>query len=591
MFRSFLRESSHFSNNILFLLAIFPATLLAFLIYSYAVDLPYWDQWAIATLFDKINNDSLSFSDLIAQHNESRKFFPRLLFIGLAYFTHWDVRYEMLVIFLLACIVSINLYYLSNLTIKGCTNKKLLIASISNLLIFAPIQWENWLWGIQIVVFVPIVCITSCVLLAYSRLDIKAKFGLGICLSTISTFSYANGMLCWIIVFPVILLKCKKELSKNKWLIFAWIFAFTINVVTYFYNYKKPPSHPSFSEGLLHPLHAIHYFLSFLGAPLSFGTTSNRLIIGPIIGFALILLLLASCTYLLKFANDSFLLHNMAGWLTIGTYTVISGIITTSGRVGFGVDQSLASRYTTFSIYLIVSLIYIIVIIYDDLQKKNLLNKYKKRLNRYVYVITGIILVLHLLTSMQAIASMNDLKRDRLLAKSCLQFINILPDECLTKNVYPDLGHLKRYANAIDKLGLLRPHLVKNIIIEDIKQADRVSQKNYGWFDNLRKDVNGSYLASGWAVLPDRGEPADSVILTYETAKDQFRMFSLVNDVKMERVDVAKSLNKSTYLKSGWQKHFSIINITNRSVKLVAWGFDANTGKYFQLNGSHIIQK
>lgn len=591
MFPNFLKKLHNLSNNILFLLAIFPAALLGFLIHSYAVDVPYWDQWAVATLFEKINNNSLYFSDLIAQHNESRKFFPRLLFIGLAYFTHWDVRYEMLVIFLLACIVSLNLYYLSNLTIQGGTNKKLLIAGISNLLIFAPIQWENWLWGIQIVVFVPIVCITSCVLLTYSRLDIKAKFGLGICLSTISTFSYANGILCWIIVFPILFLKWKNGLSKNKWLIFAWIFAFTVNAVTYFYNYQKPPHHPSFSEGLIHPLHAIHYFLSFLGAPLSFGNTSSRLIIGPLIGFALILLFLASCTYLLKFVNDSFLLHNMAGWLTIGIYTVISGIITTSGRVGFGVQQSLDSRYTTFSIYLIVSLVYIVVIIYDDLQKKNLLNKYKKRFQRYVYVFTGIILVLHLLTSMQAIGSMNNLRKDRLLAKSCLQFINILPDECLTKKVYPDLAHLKRYANAIDKLGLLRPHLVKNIIIEDTKQAHQVSQKNYGWFDNLTKDINGSYIASGWAVLPDRGEPADSVILTYEIAKGQFKMFSLVNDVKMERIDVAKSLNKSTYLKSGWQKDFSVNNITSGSIKLVAWGFDANTGKYFQLNGSHIIQK
>lgn len=53
--------------------------------------MPLQDQWEIAPIFEKVNNKTLSFSDLMAQHNESRNFFPRLIFIALAFLTNWNV--------------------------------------------------------------------------------------------------------------------------------------------------------------------------------------------------------------------------------------------------------------------------------------------------------------------------------------------------------------------------------------------------------------------------------------------------------------------------------------------------------------------
>ena len=168
--------------------------------------MPIQDQWQISTIFEKFNQRTLSFNDLIAQHNESRKFFPRLIFLTLAFITKWNIRYEMLVTFLLACIVSINIYLLNRLTIGGSRIKGLTIALISNIFIFSAVQYENWLWGIQIVVFTPIVCITICILIAYSRLNNIAQILICMVLSTISTFSYANGLLAWVIVLPVLAL-------------------------------------------------------------------------------------------------------------------------------------------------------------------------------------------------------------------------------------------------------------------------------------------------------------------------------------------------------------------------------------------------
>lgn len=577
-----------------FILAIFPAFFLGLLILKYSVNIPYWDQWRIAPLFEKVEHGSLTFSDLIAQHNESRKFFSRLIFIGLAFLTHWDVRYEMLVIFLFACLLSLNVYYLSKLTVGGSTLKRLLLATISNLLIFSPIQYENWLWGIQIVVFIPIVCITTCILVSYSRLAARAKFLISMCLSTVSTFSYANGLLCWLVLFPILVLKSRNELNKNRWLIFAWIAGFISNAVLYFYNYQKPGHHPSFWEAIKYPLRSIHYLLSFFGAPLGFGIGTNPLNISTIIttstviGLAIVLIFLASCLYILRFSKDFNLLNRVAGWLTIALYTLASAIITTLGRVGFGVEQSLSSRYTTFSVYLTVCLIYIVAIIIDDIKKKDLVAKNIKSITKFSCFLTAIIVVFHVSASTFAVNCMHDHRIDLLQRKSCLAFINIVQEDCL-KKVFPYVDYLKYVANDINRLGFLNPGLVKSSRIQDIEVDKNMKSLNYGVFDVLKKASKDEYVASGWAVLPARREPADSVILTYANAEGNSTVFALANVRTTARYDVAKTLKQESYFSSGWQKKIPVSKLPKDAIKLDAWAFDSNTGKAFHLNGTHVI--
>ncbi|HCF30335.1 MAG TPA: hypothetical protein DEV81_24765 [Cyanobacteria bacterium UBA11049] len=584
----------YFSDKILkfisFSLAILPAIFLGILIFMYGVNSPYWDQWVVGNLFIKFHSRSLSFSDLFDQQNESRLFFPRLIFISLAYLTHWDVRYEFWVIFLLACIVSANIYCLSNLTVSGSTLKKLLLATISNLLIFSPIQYENWLWGIQIVVFVPIVCLTTCILVAYSGLSARAKFLICMCLSTVSTYSYANGILCWVLALPVLTLKSRKELAKNRWLLFIWIISFVINAVAYFYNYQKPSYHPSCLEALKHPQQAIHYFLSFLGAPLAFGSDIEPLTAAPIIGLALILLFLASSFYVLKKASSSNLLLLLAGWLTIGWYTIISDIITTLGRVGFGVEQSLSSRYMTFSVYLTISLVYIITIVAERLKNKNYLGAdTKKIIAQFPVFLMTIILVLHLQSSVYGVQLMSQSRSDRLQRKSCLLFMNVLPQECLAKRVFPVLPILKETAPALDKLGYLHPALLKTNKIQDIKVESNLSS-HYGYFDKLTKANKDVYVASGWAVLPEREETADLVVLTYKKVEGEPIIFAIVDTFNIVRQDVAKAFKKQSYSNSGWEKSFDSSQMPSGSLKVEAWAFNSDSGKAFHLNSTHVIQ-
>jgi hypothetical protein len=546
------------------------------------------DQWDTpARVLVKAAQGNLSFSDLIAQHNESRKFFPRLLFIGLAYLTNWNVKYEMLVTFTLACLVSYNISYLSKKTLAYNFKKWLILVFISNLLIFSPIQWENWLWGIQLIVFVPIACITSCMVIAYSSVNYLTKLIACIMLSTISTFSYANGILCWIIVFPVLYLSVNlspDKSNKQKWLISAWVAGFAFNAILYFYNYKKPGYHPSFSESVAHPLQAVSYFLSFLGAPLGLG----NLVIGQIVGAVLILFFGFACLYLLKSWQDLSIVLRLNIWLMIGAYTIISGLVTTIGRVGFGIEQSLSSRYTTFSLYLTISIIYSVAIILEDFPIKYQIKFLKLRLFAAFGIV--VLLGLHLFSFYHGVHLMSESYRNRLYGKSCLLFINIIKEEeCLSQRIYPNIEYLKQKANELDKIGFLEPNLLKNKSIEYINSAN-----NKGWLQKIDKgSLSTEYIASGWVTVSESqklAKLADAVILTYQNQDGKPIVFA-VAQVENLSSNAFQGLNEDASDQAKWQKSFSIDRLPMSSPKKIkAWAFDLNTNKAFKLQGNHRIE-
>ena len=145
----------------------------------------------------------------------------------------------MVVSLLLACLVSINIYRISRVTITGA-QKRLWLLVGANLLIFSPVQYETWLFGIQVVYFAPIACLTTCLSVAYSGLSPRAKLAIGVLLSIVSTFSSANGILCWVLVLPVLLVVCDWRRPFIPFLIASWMALCLLSVSFYLYGYRTP---------------------------------------------------------------------------------------------------------------------------------------------------------------------------------------------------------------------------------------------------------------------------------------------------------------------------------------------------------------
>lgn len=586
-----------------FSLAIAPALLIALLILKNSVNVPFWDDWGVGVFLSGVFPElKLSLEQLIFQHNESRYAFPRLIFIALAYMNNsiWNLTYQMWVSFALACLISINIFHLIKLTVKGSFTKVIFLTIICNSLIFAPIQYENWLWGIQLIVFMPIVCITTCLVVIYSGINRTFKLFICLILCTISTYSYANGMLSWVIIFPIFVLSKSwkwRVFKEEKWLYVGWLTAFTANIFVYFYNYQKPQQTPGFIYALAHLDQTIKYFLSFLGAPLGWGTVkyvkwqtysliNNNIIIGAL----LLILFLATCFYFIKHRQEQVIIYRMTGWLTIGSYAVISGFVTSLGRVGFGLGTSLAPRYTTFSVYLPLALISLVAIIYDDAKSRNYLEKQSLKIAQAgMFILLVGFLYLHILTSGHAIPNYYQMKLDRLNGKTCLAFINVVNDEeCLKKKVF-DVNNIKEIVKMVDNKNLLDTNFIETNKIQNIQSRINVSADRliYGWFDTVRQDKD-LYVAEGWARLLKKKQPADAVLLTYEKGKEEDIIFA-ISDTRVKRVDVVKATKNPEYSMSGWQKTFPASKLPKGWVKIKAWAFDSETNKAYQLGRTHVV--
>jgi len=588
----------HMKKLLLICLAVFPALLLGFLILNYSVNVPFYDEWdtpGLALL--KSAQGQLNFDYLIGQHNESRLLFPRLILIPLAYLTNWNIKYEMMLTFLLACLISFNIYKLSQISLSVSKSKLLIYLSLVNLLIFSPIQFENWLWGIQVITMIPIACLTTNLVILFYNSNLILSVLICSLLSTVSTFSYANGLLCWIIILPMIILHLWRE--KNTWkqkilYFLVPLIIFITNLYFYFYKYHKPTYHPKFSEALLHPLKALSYFVAFLGFPLGFQDKIASQIVGS--------LLIIFCTLMLvKFLNysNSKTLPKFLPWIAISCYSLFNAIIVTLGRVGFGVNQALTSRYTTFSLYLIIGLIYLTLIdSYNNNSRLFSLLKIKKishaKFDMVWQSITplslSIILILHGLTFFNGLRMFKSTYHNRLYSLSCLSFINFNQDNfCIEQSLYPSASHLRQRASNLFEVGFLRNRILTesemNKLINKDSDRETLDSDNYGFLDILNQENNGDYFASGWAILPTKKRPADAVILAYKTSEDKNIAFTISDLERVKRNDVQKVLGQDSYENSGWKKLFPAEILPKNAEAITAWAFDAEARTAYQLTG------
>ena len=595
---------------------------LSLLVKSFAVNVPFGDEWSTpGNIFSEIYYQSryISFSDLIAQHNEARPLFPKIVFIATAYTTHWDTRYEMAIIFSMACLISINLFYVARKTIEKKGVLLWILMALTNLLIFSPAQYENWLWGFQIVIIVPILCLTTGIRVCYSNIKVFWKVLFCACLSSISTYSFANGLLCWALLPFAFVLSGQWSLLKNRiGLIIFWCVASTSNLALYFWNYVKPGHHPSLAESLFHPLKAFNYFVVFLGSSLSGGD----LTIASIVGFFTMFLFGGVLVFLASRWHDAKLRYRFGAWLTVSTYAFISATVTTFGRIGFGIEQALASRYTIFSVCAIVGLIGLMIIVVDEIPENEIQisvkplpdavdttneiigtlkrNKsfvlpsfsYKfsvKRLTRYLSVFLILVLSsLHVAAQGKYTNAMDMMHRDRLYAKVCVTYADFVEDRCITQSLSNLPDTVRKNLKAARELGILKQENFSQSAKLVNAQNNSLAPYDHGWIDNVQPVGKGDFLASGWATLKNPGRTASAVLLSYEDNNGDDKVFT-VAPVKFDRPDVDKVKQNSAYTRSGWAIQFSRSTLPNRKVKIKAWAYDVKTKSSYPLSGSHTL--
>lgn len=151
---------SYKSKVFLLVFHLLPAVLLLWFIFNFSVNVPYWNQWELVNLFEKVATNSTTFNDFFAQHNEHRIVFPKVIFVTLAFASKWNIKYELLFSLVLAIT---NFILLNRIIFNQVGSNANTLTYISNIiicvLIFSFVQYGNWLWGFQIAWFLTNVCV------------------------------------------------------------------------------------------------------------------------------------------------------------------------------------------------------------------------------------------------------------------------------------------------------------------------------------------------------------------------------------------------------------------------------------------------
>lgn len=497
----------------LLLVSLFPAILAVVETMRHWVSLPYWDEWYTPGLvLISYVKGTVGFPDLFLQHNESRKLFPRLIYLALAKLHGWDVR-DGMVISLVEVAAMCGLLFWLFLRTPGASSISSLVAlTLTTYLCFSPVQYENFLWGLQWEPFFVGMAAILAAVVNLSRLRFEAKTVVNAIIALFATYTFANGMLLWLLAIP--LPTERAPVSKPTRITCYSIYALigVAAIALYFVDYKRPVEHPTLYFSLVQ---VIHYIILWVG-----GYYNSKHAWPFAIGGIVLTLWLSAV------ANAIFLIRHGAGWrrfypwLLISAYALTSALITAIGRSGFGVEQALSSRYTTFSLFLYLGLVGTTFALYCYYQDRNASGKRVILSVAIAATALSIPLWRSCLHDGRQFLARTAERNPRLLC--ALEWIDVLPTNPDLKLIFPHQNVLRSRANILAKAKLFRSHLVSARVFDQLRKPGPATDVSHGQLEQAAVHEN-SLIASGWAWRPNTGPKPDCVLVVLRLPNGEVR--------------------------------------------------------------------
>ena len=236
-------------------------------------------------------------------------------------------------------------------------------------------------------------------------------------LSIISTFSYANGMIMWILVNPLLFnrfINPRYRLSFKYSVIYTFIGL--IFIILYFKDYSHPNSHPDIVSGLSDPFRMLHFFAILIWSPFAI-SWSKYLLSTAILSFCLLLLILHYRSYLKDlFLKKLHLNRFQCAMFMILIYGLVTCASIAFGRCGFGLKFALSEQYPSYAIWVHLPIFGLALSIFS--------NKIKP-IGKYLTIFYLTAYMLSIEASLQRMKNVGDRYK---IAESAIYFANIIPN-------------------------------------------------------------------------------------------------------------------------------------------------------------------
>lgn len=599
-------------------LAFAPAFVVAWHVGENAVDIPVWDGWERGELLEKQHDGELAFADLYAPHIEHRMVFPRLAMLALNALTGGDVRWEIAMTFLTVIASSLCFYYLLGKALPQGRWRYLAGLAI-NMVLFSPLQYQNFLWAAELAFMLPLACLAFCLAVSVSQLPTVAKFGLCVLAATVGMHSFAHGILIWVAVLLLYLLGAGGLVGRAR---VRFLSAFAALgaalLVCYVAIDFRVASHHSYGFEIGAPVPALEllgetverpgrvkkYFLAALGNPLAryFSTDSRESArqVGRV--------------FLVMFAGTVFIfgLHwrdrpmrvALLPWVVAGLFAVLVAALLALARSSINLDRAILPRYASLTLFLPVSLIgFGAHLLWRWVEEGEARGATAKVPVGFRVAASGALAALAVMVWwpgwVHGIRKMEQWKSARLQARAALAYLEHFEPQRVAR-LDKNLDLVRAYAPFLSERGWLRPGLVAEPGFGPfVPDENRLRKSDLRDAKVRHAEYSGGQLhASGHAVLPDDGRVADAVLLTWrppaggawqaiglaEPRGQAIPEMSFVDQIYNNGANLARP---DQFAK--WTAHVVWPDAPAEGFEFRAWALDASLMRAYPLDGGGIL--
>jgi len=566
------------------LVGLFPIALTLRIMRANWTSVPYGDDWwtpggQIISFFD----GTLRFADLFQQHNESRPLFPNLYYILMAAVTgRWDVKDAMVLMFVMACVGSFLLFELLRRTTFFDLAVRIWAWAFLNFVLFCPREYEDFLWSIILLCLTPAIALLAAVLINLSEIRLRGKILANSALAFLATYSFASGMLLWVLAAPISPGRRfaglhNRGASRAGWYAF-YVLCGTLSVGFYFHHYTHPRQLPPFAVSLTDAFPLLRFLLSWLGS-LFVVPGADPLFFGCFFLAIFVTLVVAA----IRVARRERSFRRFYPWAVIAAYALFSGTLIASGRMRFGIGSATASRYAVTVVFFYIGLAGLAASLYEAWVTAG------HRIGSRLVFASGLTIGLFLAgwlssftTQLARVGVIREERRDLALAVQWIPAIPLNPELALAK-VPPKVVAEK--AIALSRYDVLRPRLIPKSLASAVCQSPAYGDPSAGMLTSARFSDDHRLLLTGMAWLPYRNARADCVIVGYENSDHGLTPFTVFQPTyKRERLkgrfDV-KSLPTN-----GFAASIDPANIPTGTLILRAWAVDMRAERVLPIAGA-----
>ncbi|HSV63426.1 MAG TPA: hypothetical protein VLH83_08765 [Chthoniobacterales bacterium] len=496
----------HFRKTLFAVLWALPVVLGFFVVWKHSVPLPFWDEWSTpGAQLASWYRGTITFAELCSQHNESRKLIPRLIYLPLFRLAGWNVQLALGLTLEAICLVSIGLSQLARRTIHSATAASLAFAAM-NLFLFSPRQYENLLNDLQWETFTPGLALIFALIVNLSRRSLASKTICNAVLALISTYTFANGMLVWLLAFPVATGIATSFRTTLVWRL-AYIFGAAISIGAYFIGYQHPPLSPPLASFFKDGAALVHFVFIWFG---SVFRVANPATVGGIVVLMFLTLAVVAAWLIVK--RGEWKSHYP--WLILGVYALFSGAITAVARLGFTFAMATSPHYTVFTVILYIAVTGLAFAVYEQLRGYTNIERGGALLGVVSALVLASLWTSTFTAERRRLKKYTEYRRHLLLV---LRWAEALPQN-------PELAWLSPYADTAQTIHTLaehdafRPRLVSKTLAGAVNAAPTRDVDGAGVLEQAVPDGNGRFWVKGWARVPGENRPADCVVAGWQTA-------------------------------------------------------------------------